>query len=677
MTNAAKTKRELDQLCVNTIRTLSMDAVQKAESGHPGTPMALAPVVYALWEEFLRFDPAKPDFANRDRFVLSCGHASMLLYSALHLYGYPLALDDLKNFRQLHSPCAGHPEYGHCPGVETTTGPLGAGCSNSVGMALAQKWMAARYNRPGFHVVDYRIFALVSDGDLMEGVAFEAASLAGHWGLDNLVWIFDNNRITIEGSTALAFTEDISARFIALGWQTWHVRDANDLGWLKAAYTSAVASRGGPKLIIVDSQIGYGSPSKAGSHEAHGAPLGAEEVKKTKAAYGWPVDAQFLVPDTVRAHMSGGAAARGKKLRDDWEKMFAIYSEEFPELAAELQAIWKGGLPTDWDKELPVFPADPKGMAGRKASSTAQQAIAKRVPWLIGGSADLGNSNLTLLPGEKSFARDHWNGRNLHFGVREHGMTAITNGMALAGLRPYAATFLMFADYARPSHRLAALMKLPVVYIYTHDSIGLGEDGPTHQPIEHLASLRAIPGLDVIRPGDANEAVEAWRHVMTRKDGPVAMALSRQNLPVLDRKEMAPAAGLRRGAYVLADALPGRTPEVILMASGSELPLIVQAFEALKKEGVAARLVSFPCWELFERQDAAYVESVLPRAVRARVSVEAASTFGWSRWTGDHGAAIGRDDFGASAPAGVLFKEFGFTVENVLKTAKDVMARAR
>jgi transketolase len=668
------TTRDLDLLCINTIRTLAMDAVQKADSGHPGTPMALAPVVYALWEEFLRFDPADPKLPSRDRFVLSCGHASMLLYSALHLYGFELGIDDLKNFRQLGSPCAGHPEYRHCPGVETTTGPLGQGCANSVGMAVARRRLAQRFNRPGHELIDWRTFVLCSDGDLMEGVSFEAASLAGHWGLDGLIWIYDQNHITIEGTTRLSMSENVAARFQALGWKTFHVPDANDLEALRAAYAAACAVAGAPVLVIVDSVIAYGAPKKANTAEAHGAPLGADEIRATKRVYGWPEDSSFLVPDDVRRHM-GQARVRGGRLRETWTARFAAYEKAHPEFAAEWRAFEKGEPPAGWDADLPAFPADPKGMAGRKSSSAGLQVAAQKMWWIMGGSADLGSSNLTMLPGEESFLRDTPGGRNLHFGVREHGMASIASGMALCGLRPYVATFLQFADYCRPAHRLASMMKLPVIYVYTHDSIGLGEDGPTHQPIEHLASLRAIPGIEVIRPGDANEAIEAWRYLVPLRDRPVLLILSRQNMPTLDRSKYAPAAGARRGAYVLADADPKAAPELILMATGSEVGLMVEAYENLKAAGIKARAVSFPSWEIFERQDAAYRDSVLPRGVRARVAIEAASSFGWARWVGSEGATVTRDDFGASAPASVLFKELGFTVDNVVKVAREQLAR--
>ncbi|MEE9391559.1 MAG: transketolase [Planctomycetota bacterium] len=661
------------KLAIDTIRTLSMDAVQAANSGHPGTPMALAPVMYRIWDHFLQHHPADPDFPNRDRFVLSVGHASMLLYSTLHLTGYDLSLDDIKSFRQLHSPCAGHPEFGECPGVETTTGPLGQGCGNTVGMAIAQKHLAARYNRPGHDVVTWRTIALCGDGDLMEGVTSEAASLAGHLGLDNLVWVYDDNSITIEGSTDLAFGENVQGRFEAYGWQVLNVADANDLDALDEALESAEAVMGAPVLIIVKSHIGYGAPNKQDTSDAHGAPLGVEEIAAAKKFYGWDPDKTFYVPTEVKDSMTNRAMARGKELVMEWEGKMQAYRTAHPELAAEFEAFLAGDLPEGWDSELPTFAADAKGMAGRGAFGQALNASAGKVPWLMGGSADLASSNKTNIKGEKSFLKGQYDGRNMHFGVREHAMGSIANGMALAGLRAYTGTFFVFSDYMRPAHRLSGLMELPVIYVYTHDSIGVGEDGPTHQPIEHLPSLRAIPNLDVIRPGDANEVVEAWRCALEVDDHPVALLLSRQAHPTLDRDVYGASAGLQHGAYVLADNAEGE-PDVILIGSGSELGCVVEAYERLDKEGVKVRAVSMPCWEIFERQDAAYREGVLPPKVRARVAIEAASPFGWERYVGLDGCVIGREGFGASAPGAVLFEHFKINADAVVEAAHELLA---
>jgi transketolase len=676
-------------LSINTIRTLSMDGVQKANSGHPGTPMALAPVTYAIWNHSLRYDPAAPRWPGRDRFVLSCGHASMLLYSVLHLAqvrkldhdgnpveGPAITLDNIRNFRQLHSPCAGHPEYGEAAGIETTTGPLGQGVGNSVGMAMAAQWFAARYNRPGFDLFGYDVYALCSDGDIMEGVACEAASVAGHLRLGNLCWIYDDNKITIEGETELAFSEDVARRFEGLGWHTITVEDANDLGAIKHGLSSFRATPDKPTLIILRSVIGYGSPNKANSHSAHGAPLGDEEVKLTKRFYGWPEEEKFLVPPEALADFAAGVGARGAALRSDWEAKFASYAQSYPEQAAELRQIWSGKAPANWESALPVFPADAKGLATRVSSGKVLNAIASAYPWLVGGSADLAPSTMTMLehPDAGHFGHHNYGGRNLHFGIREHAMGSICNGLALSGIRPYGATFFVFSDYVRPSVRLSSLMRLPVLYIFTHDSIGLGEDGPTHQPVEHLAACRAIPGLVVLRPGDANEVSESYRALLSLSDRPAALVLSRQNVPTLDRAKYAPASGARRGAYVLADAAPGQ-PEVILIGTGSELMLCVAAYEQLVAAGVKARLVSMPSWELFDSQDAAYRDSVLPPTVTARVAVEAGLRMGWDKYIGLGGRFVGMSSFGASAPANTLYKHFGITAERIVAEAHAALGK--
>ena len=685
-------RRTIDETCINTIRTLSMDAVQAANSGHPGTPMALAPVGYYLWQYVLRFDPADPVWPNRDRFVLSAGHASMLLYSLLHLTGVKavskdyepigepsVPLDSIKKFRQLHSHCPGHPEYRLTSGVETTTGPLGQGAANSVGMALAGRWEAAHYNQPGFDdLIDFNVYAVCGDGDMMEGVTSEAASLAAHWKLSNLCWIYDNNHISIEGSTRLAFTEDVGARFLGYGWNVLHVADANDVEALAQAFDGFLATTDRPTLIVVTSVIGFGAPHKAGTKEAHGEPLGPDEVKLAKKSYGWPEDAQFLVPDGVYDHFQQGIGTRGKALRVAWFDKVAKYQAAHPDLADQLYKIQHRQLPDGWDQDLPIFPASPKGEATRISNGKVLNAVAKSVPWLLGGSADLAPSTKTLLTfeGAGNLQADNYGGRNMHFGVREHAMGAIMNGMALVKLRAYGAGFLIFSDYGRAPIRLAAIMEVPVIYIFTHDSIGVGEDGPTHQPIEQLPSLRAVPGLIVIRPGDANEVVEAWRTLLPFTHKPTVLVLSRQDLPTLDRTKYAPAAGLARGAYVLADA-PGGAPEVILIGTGSEVSLCVEAYEQLTAEGIKARVVSMPCWELFEDQDEAYRDSVLPPAVIARVSVEQAATFGWERYVGLTGKAIGMKSFGASAPLKDLLKEFGFNTDNVVKAAREQIQKAK
>ncbi|MDT7952493.1 MAG: transketolase [Acetobacteraceae bacterium] len=672
----------IDTLCIDTIRTLSMDAVQKANSGHPGTPMALAPVAYTLWQDMLRYDPADPSWPGRDRFVLSVGHASMLLYSLLFLTGVrkvgkdgptneaAVTLEDIKQFRQLSSVTPGHPEYRFTSGVETTTGPLGQGVANSVGMAMAQRAMAARYNKPGFDLYDYRIYALCGDGDMMEGVSSETASVAGHLKLSNLVWIYDSNHITIEGATNLAFSEDVGARFAAYGWNVMHLEDANDTTGLLSDLQEAQMVHDRPTLIIVHSIIGYGAPKKQGTREAHGEPLGADEIKAAKRFYGWPEDETFRVPEGVKEHFSRKLGARGAALRREWMGMLERYRAQYPELAAEIDMIDQHALPEGWDSEVPVFPADAKGVASRDSSQKVLNAIAKHVPWLMGGSADLApstKSNLTF-DGAGSFEAANYGGRNLHFGIREHAMGSICNGMALSGLRVYGSGFLIFSDYMKPPIRLAAIMELPVIYIFTHDSIGVGEDGPTHQPIEQLIALRAIPGMIVLRPADANEVAEGWRVAMRQHERPVAFALSRQALPTFDRSKYAAAEGVAKGAYVMADC--EGTPEVILIGTGSEVSLCVSAYEALKEEGIRARVVSMPSWELFEEQDDAYRESVLPIGVSARLAVEQGSGHGWDRYVGLRGKIIAMHTFGASAPASALMKKFGFTPDKVLEAAR-------
>ena len=671
----------LEQLSINTIRTLAMDAVQAANSGHPGTPMALAPVAYTLWQRWLRYNPHDPAWPNRDRFVLSVGHASMLLYALLHLAevrahgGTELAvtLDEIKRFRQLDSRCPGHPEYHWTSGVETTTGPLGQGVANSVGMAIAQRWLAHQFNRPGFTLFDYDVYAICGDGDMMEGVSGEAASLAGHLQLSNLCWIYDNNRITIEGETELAFSEDVAARFRAYGWHVAHVADANDLEALDGALANFRQLRDRPMLIIVDSHIGYGSPNKQDTHSAHGEPLGVEEIRLTKRAYGWPEEAQFLIPDGVYEDFRAGIGRRGATLQAAWQEQVAAYGRLYPDLSEQLDQLLHDRLPAGWDADLPRFAPDSKGVAGRDASGKVLNAIAARVPWLIGGAADLAPSTKTRL----TFAAAgdfsaHEAGRNMHFGIREHAMGAILNGMALSKLRPFGAGFLIFSDYARPAIRLSALMEIPTIHIFTHDSISVGEDGPTHQPIEQLASLRAIPHLITLRPADANEVVEAWRVIMGLHHTPVTILLSRQPIPTLDRERYGSAAGVARGAYVLADA-PGAQPDLILLASGSEVALCIAAYEQLSSEGVRVRVVSMPSWELFEQQEQAYRDHVLPPGVTARLVVEQASSFGWERYSGPHGRIIAMHGFGASAPMKDLQRKFGFTAEAVVAAARTIL----
>jgi len=682
----------MDLTSINTIRTLAMDGVQAADSGHPGTPMAMAPVAYTLWQQFLRFDPQDPVWPNRDRFVLSIGHASMLLYSLLHLTEVravskdyetlgevSVPLDALKRFRQVDSRCPGHPEYRWTSGVETTTGPLGQGVATSVGMAIARQWLAARYNQPGFeNLFNFNVYALCGDGCMMEGISHEAASLAAHLRLSNLCWIYDNNHITIEGNTRLAFTEDVATRFIGYGWNVTRVGDANDLDMLARAFRTFQNCKDRPTLIIVDSHIGYGAPHKQDTSGAHGEPLGEEEIRLAKRNYGWPEDAKFYVPDGVYDHFRQGIGKRGKELRDAWFARIEDYRKQYPELAEELYRMQHRELPEGWDRDLPTFPADPKGLATRESNAKVLNAVAKNIPWLIGGAADLAPSTKTRLTfeGAGDFEADNYAGRNFHFGIREHAMGAILNGMSLVKVRPFGSGFFIFVDYMRGSLRLSALMELPVIYIFTHDSIGVGEDGPTHQPIEQLAHMRSMPGLILIRPGDANEVTEAWKVILQLHHAPVVLALSRQALPTLDRTKYAPASGLARGAYILADA-PNGKPEVILIGTGSEVSLCIQAYEQLNKEGVPTRVVSMPSWELFDDQDQTYRESVLPPSVKARVSVEQASDFGWSKYTGSEGAHVGMETFGASAPLKQLLKKFGFNVEHVVAAAKSQIGRHR
>lgn len=683
--------RDIDQLAINTIRTLTIDAVEKAKSGHAGTPMGFAPVAYTLWTRHLRYAPKDPTWPNRDRFVLSAGHASMLLYSLLHLAGVErvdasgvpqglpaISLDDIKSFREWDSVCAGHPEYGLTTGVETTTGPLGQGAANSVGMAIAERWLAARFNRPGLNLVDYDVYVICSDGDLMEGVASEAASIAGHLKLSNLCWIYDDNTVTIEGHTDLTFTEDVVQRFQSYGWATHEVADANDCDAVSRAVEAFQATTDRPTLIRVKSVIGFGSPHEAGTSKAHSDPLGPDEVKLTKRAYGWPEDAQFLVPDGVREHFDATLGARGAKLHGEWNDLRRRYGEARPDLAMEWDALLRRDLPQGWDQDIPSFPADPKGIASREASGKVLNAIAPRLPWLMGGSADLSPSTKTRLEfdGAGDFEPGGYGGRNLHFGVREHAMGSIANGMALSHLRPYTGTFLIFSDYMRPPTRLAALMEIPVVFVFSHDSISLGQDGPTHQPIEQLAALRAIPGLMTLRPCDANETAEAWRTILGQIGKPACLVLSRQALPTLDRARYAAADGVARGAYVLADS-PGRVPDVILIATGSEVSLCVEAYEKLAAEGVAARVVSMPSWDLFEDQDESYRRSVLPPEVTARVAVEEAAALGWDRYVGPAGEIIAMRRFGASAPIKDLSVKFGFTPEHVYQAARRQLANAK
>jgi transketolase len=664
---------QLDGLCINTLRCLAMDAVQKANSGHPGMPMGAAAMAFVLWTHFFKHHPGNPRWPNRDRFVLSAGHGSMLLYSLLHLTGYDLSLDEIMQFRQWGSKTPGHPEYLLAAGIETTTGPLGQGFGNGVGMAIAQKYLAAYFNRPGHELVDYEIYALVSDGDLMEGVASEAASLAGHLGLDNLIYLYDNNRITIEGSTDLAFSEDVRKRFEAYGWFVQNLPDGNDLDAVDRALRAARAESERPSLIMARTHIAYGSPNKQDTAAAHGSPLGEEEVKLTKQRLGWPHEPKFHIPEEALAHFRQ-ALERGQRAEAEWEERLEAYRRAFPDLGAEWDRYARGELRRDWAAKLPSFNAADKPLATRQASGKVLNAIAPALPTLIGGSADLAPSTDTLIEGAGDFSRGHYGGRNLHFGVREHGMGAVVNGMALSGLLPYGATFLIFSDYARPSLRLAALMGVHSIFVFTHDSVFLGEDGPTHQPIEHLAALRAIPNLTLIRPADANETAVGWRVAIKHRGGPVALALTRQAVPVIDRGKYASAEGLTQGAYVLADP-PGRAPEIILIASGSEVALALEACGKLSAEGIAVRVVSMPCWDLFEKQTQSYKDEVLPPEVTARLAIEAALPLGWDRYVGPKGAVIGLARFGASAPYKVLAEKFGFTAANVIERAHELLGR--
>ena len=680
---------DIDQLCINTIRTLTIDAIQQAKSGHPGAVMALAPLAYTIWNRVMRFDPQNPIWPNRDRFVLSNGHASMLLWSVLHLtqtqavnahyekVGQPsVTLEDIKRFRQLDSKAAGHPEYHWTSGVETTTGPLGQGIATSVGMAIAEKWLAAHFNRPGFEMFDYNIYAVCGDGCLMEGVGSEAASIAAHLGLDNLCWVYDNNHITIEGNTNITFTEDVATRFLGYGWNVLRVGDANDMDRIEHALETFRKTKGRPTFIILDSHIGYGSPHKHDTSEIHGEPLGEEEVRLTKRAYGWPENAKFLVPDGVYECFRAGIGARGGAACNEWKKQFAAYKTAYPELATQIEQMQRRELPAGWDRNLPAFPADSKGIAGRDASSKVLNVLAQNIPWFLGGSADLGPSNRTQLTyeGAGDFQADTPTGKNLHFGVREHSMGAIVNGLSLSKLRGFGATYVIFSDYARPAIRLSAIMELPTLFVFSHDAMGDGEDGPTHQPVEHLASLRAMPGLVMLRPADANEVVEAYRYAMQLRHKPALLALSRQPLPTLDRSKYASASGVARGAYVLADA-PGGKPELILIATGSEVSLAVDAHEKLLAEGIRSRVVSMPSWDIFDDQSEEYKDSVLPPNVKARIAVEQASTFGWERFVGTSGRVIGMKTFGASAPLKELQRKFGFEPDKVVAMAKEFLGK--
>jgi transketolase len=685
------TSQGLDELAINTIRTLSIDAVQQAKSGHPGTPMALAPLVYMIWNEVMRFDPQDPIWPNRDRFVLSNGHASMLLWSVLYLTGTravnaqyerlgepAVTLDDIRHFRQLGSKAPGHPEYHLVSGVEATTGPLGQGIANSVGMAIARKWLANRYNKPGFELFDYDIYVVCGDGCLMEGIGSEAASLAGHLALDDLCWIYDNNHITIDGNTRITFTEDVAARFLAYHWNVLRVGDANDLESIEEALAVFRKIKDRPTLIILDSHIGYGSPHKVDTSAAHGEPLGEDEVRLVKRAYHWPENAEFLVPEGVMEHFADGIGKRGGKARRDWESMFAAYRDRFPDLATEIDQMQRRELPVGWDRNLPSFAPDAKGIAGRDASGQVLNVLAQNIPWLLGGSADLASSTRTALkfPGAGQFEFGTPNGRNLHFGTREHAMAALVNGLSLSKLRAFGSTFLIFSDYARPAIRLSALMELPTIFVFTHDAMGDGEDGPTHQPVEQLISLRAIPGLVVLRPADANEVVEAYRYILRLRHQPAVIALSRQPLPTFDRCKYGSAAGVARGAYVMADA-PDGLPEIILIASGSEVALVVQAHEALTAQEIRSRVVSMPSWDIFAHQPQSYQEEVLPTAVTARLAVEQGSVLGWADYVGPHGRVIGMKTFGASAPLKELDRKFGFEPEHVVSVAMELLGRNR
>lgn len=688
-------ERDLDQVAINTLRTLAIDAIEKANSGHPGTPMGAAPTAYTLWQRKLRYDPQRPDWFNRDRFVLSSGHASMLLYGLIHLSGIKainpsyenvghvsVTLDDIKTFRQAGSRCPGHPEYGWTSGVETTTGPLGQGVATSVGMAIAGRFLAENYNRPGFAIVDFNVYALCGDGDMMEGISSEAASIAGHLRLSNLCWIYDSNRVTIEGHTDIAFTEDVATRFLGYGWEVTRVTDPNDIGMIERAYGEFEATKDRPTLIIVHSHIGYGAPHKHDSPVAHGEPLGAEEVRLTKEFFGFSPDQSFVVPQGVKEHFSLNMGARGAELRKEWEGLFARYRSQYPDLAEQISLIQARDLPPEWEKALPTFPASDTGISTRDVSGKVLNALAEKIPWLIGGAADLAPSTKTRLTFE--FAGDFepegqlgsYRGRNLHFGIREHAMCAIVNGMTLSGLRAFGSGFLIFTDYARGSIRLSSLMDLPVLHIWTHDSISVGEDGPTHQPIEQLVSLRAIPGMVVIRPSDANEMVEAYRLALSLKNRPVALICTRQPLPIVDRARYAKARGLSKGGYVLVDSPDGK-PDVILIGCGSEVGLCLQAFERLTAEQIKTRVVSMPAWTVFDEQDQSYQDNVLPPSVWARVTVEEASPIGWHRFAGRTGVMLGMRTFGMSAPMKIVAEHFGFTAEHVIAAAKETLARSR
>ncbi len=659
------------QLIVNTIRTLSMDAVQQANSGHPGTAMALAPLSFTIYNEFLKFNPENPDWPNRDRLVLSAGHASMLLYATLHVMGYDLSLEDIKNFRQLHSKTAGHPEYGFAFGVEMTTGPLGQGIGTSVGMAIAEKWLKHYFNRPNFDIIDYYVYAIASDGCIMEGISHEAASLAGHLGLDNLIWIYDNNSITIEGSTALAFSENIKKRFEAYDWFVQHVADANDLAKISTALSNAKENKGKPNLIILDSHIAYGAPNKQDTADAHGAPLGEDEIREAKKFYGCDPEKKFFVPDEVR-EFTKTKRKIGAETEKNWNQKYERYKIEHPKLAEQFEMVQNRDVPAGWFEDLPEFPADAKGAATRKTNGQILNLIAKRVPWFLGGAADLSPSTKTLFDDADAFNKDNYKGRNFHFGIREHAMGAIVNGMTLSKLRAFGATFFVFSDYMRPAIRLAALMKQPSLFIFTHDSIGLGEDGPTHQPIEHLASLRAMPELEVIRPADANELASLWRYILTVKDHPIALVLTRQNVPTFDRSKFNSAEGALNGAYVVADSKG--SPELILMSTGSEVHLCIEAFERLNQRGINSRVVSMPSWTLFENQSAEYKAEVLPESVTKRVAVEAGAVLGWHKYAGSSGIVLGLNEFGASAPYQSLYEHFEITADQIVRQAERMFA---
>lgn len=663
----------VESLIINCIRTLSMDAVQRADSGHPGTPMALAPAGFKLWDKFMSFNPQNPDWPNRDRFVLSAGHASMLLYSLLHITGFDISIDDIKSFRKLHSKCAGHPEYGLVSGVETTTGPLGQGASTSVGMAISEKWLSEYFNKPDIELINYNVFSILSDGDMMEGITSEAASIAGHLGLNNLVWIYDSNNITIEGSTELSFSEDVALRFKGYNWHTQVVEDANDLGKLDSAISRAVEQDDSPSLIVMHSHIAYGSPNKQDTHGAHGAPLGDEEIRLTKQFYGWDPDKQFYIPEEVKNYRKE-IIQRGRNLEDSWNNKFEEYRAKYPELAEQFELMQNRSIPANAISDLPVFEPDKKGVATRSANGKIINSVAANIPWFMGGAGDVGSSTKTYIDDSTSFLKSSYSGRNFHFGIRENAMAAITNGMALSKLRPYNSTYFVFSDYMKAPLRLSCLMKLPVVYIFTHDSIGVGEDGPTHQPVEHLAALRAVPNLDVIRPADANELSALWKYILDSQDKPSALVLTRQNVPVIDRSKYGSAEGAVRGGYVIADC--DSEPEIIIIATGSEVNLCLEVYERLHSEGVKARVVSLPCWTIFESQPYEYRQSVLPDNINTRLSVEAASTFGWERYTGSDSSSriYGVDTFGESAPCNDVMAEFGFTVDNIYEVAKSLLS---